>query len=140
MRDLARNKWFTPSLQTALTARLSALGKIEGIEAVVATAAATQGEARARFLVESLAMLEKEGRLARIRMSNLVPVGVAADGRVIAAVAIDYATWDKDTEAFAQRKELAAKSRTLLVAGKVSPQAKQGLEKAGWTVKDKLRV
>jgi hypothetical protein len=142
-RDLGRNKWFTPSLQTALVARLSALGKIEGLESVVAAAAATQGEVRARFLLESLAMLathhEKEGKLVRIKMSNLVPAGVTADGRVVAALAIDYGTWDADAQAFGQRKELAAKSRTLLVAGKLSPQAKQGLEKAGWTVNAGLR-
>jgi hypothetical protein len=143
-RDLTRNKWFTPTLQSGLVARLSALGKIEGIESVAKTAAVTQGESRARFLLESLVLLvahhQKEGKLAAIRMSNLVPVGVAADGRVIAAVAIDYGTWDKDAAAFAQRKDLAAKGRTLLVAGKMSPRAKQELEKAGWTVKAGLRA
>ena len=143
-RDLLRNKWFTPSLQTALVARLSAFGKMPGLESVVTTAAATNGETRARFLLESLAMLvefhRKEGKLASVRMSNLVPVGVTADGRAVASVAVDYVTWDKDAQAFGTRKELAAKGRTLLVAGKVSPQAKQGLEKAGWTVKPGLRA
>jgi len=144
VRDLLRNRWFTPTLQTALTARLSALGKRPGIDAVVATAAATQGEARARFLLESLALLaafhEKEAKLTAVRMSNLVPTGTTADGRVVAAVAIDYAAWDKDAQAFTQRKETAAPKRTLLVAGKVSPEAKRGLEKAGWTIKAGLRA
>lgn len=144
VRDLLRNSWFTPSVQTALAARLAALGRIEGIESVVAAAASVQGESRVRFLLESLALLaahhQKEGKLAAIRMSNLVPVGVAADGRVIAALAIDYGTWDKDAAAFAQRKDLAAKGRTLLVAGKLSPRALKELEKAGWTVKAGLRA
>jgi hypothetical protein len=143
VRDLLRNSWFTPTLQTALVTRLSALGKLEGIESVVATAAATQGESRVRFLLESLALLathhQKEGKLTSIRMSNLVPVGVAGDGRLVAAVGIDYGTWDKDAAAFAQRKELAAKGRTLLAAGKLSPRATKELEKAGWTVKAGLR-
>jgi hypothetical protein len=144
VRDLLRNRWFTPTLQTALVARLEALGRMEGNEQVVRAASATQGEARARFLLESLAMLadhhRKEGKLAKLRMSNLVPAGVTADGRVVAAAGIDYGSWDKDAAAFAQRKELAAKSRTLLVAGKLSPRAKQQLEKAGWTVKQGLRA
>ncbi len=144
VRDLLRNRWFTPTLQTALVARLTVLGKMEGIESVVRAAALTRGEARARFLLESLAILvthhQKEGKLAKVRMSNLVPAGVTADGRVIAAVAIDYGYWDKDAAAFTQRKELAAKGRTLLVAGKLSPRTKQELEKAGWTVKTGLRV
>ncbi|QJR13043.1 hypothetical protein DSM104443_04137 [Usitatibacter rugosus] len=143
-RDFARNKWFTPSLQTALVARLGALGRIDGMDSVIATAANTQGEVRARFLLESLAMLaafhEKDGKLTRIRMSNLVPVGSTADGRVVAALAIDYALWDADAKAFTQRKELTAKSRTLLIAGKASPEAKAGLEKAGWIVKPGLRA
>jgi hypothetical protein len=143
-RDLTRNKWFTPTLQTALVARLVALGKLPGIEQVVTTAAATQGEARVRFLLESLGLLAashaKDAKLTAVRMSNLVPVGTTADGRVVAAVAVDYATWDKDAQGFTQRKEVAAKGRTLLVAGKVSPEAKKGLEKAGWTVKSGLRA
>ena len=144
VRDLLRNSWFTPTMQTGLAARLSALGKINGIESVVATAAVTQGESRVRFLLESLAMLvthhQKDGKIASIRMSNLVPVGVAADGSVIASVAIDYGSWDKDAAAFTERKDLAAKTKTLLVAGKLSPRAKQELEKAGWTVKAGLRA
>lgn len=144
VRDLLRNRWFTPTLQTALVARLEAFGRMDGVAQVVRTAAATLGEARARFLLESLAMLavhhQKEAKLAKLRMSNLVPAGVTADGRVIAAVGIDYGSWDKDAAAFGQRKELAAKSRTLLVAGKLSPRAKQELEKAGWTVKQGLRA
>jgi hypothetical protein len=143
VRDLLRNKWFTPTLQTALVARLAALGRMEGLESVVRAAALTRGEARARFLLESLAIVvthhQKEGRLAKIRMSNLVPAGVTADGGVIAAVAIDYVTWDKDAAAFGQRKELAAKSRTLLVAGKLSARAKQEIEKSGWAIKTSLR-
>jgi hypothetical protein len=143
-RDLLRNKWFTPSLQTALVARLSAFGKLPGLESVVTTAAATNGEVRARFLLESLTMLaayhQKEGKLVRMQMSNLVPVGTTADGRVVASAAIDYGTWDADAQAFTKRKEVTGKSRTLLVAGKMSPEAKAGLEKAGWKVKSGLRA
>jgi len=143
VRDLQRNKWFTPTMQTVLVARLKALGRLEGIDSVVQAAAATQGETRVRFLLDSLAMLadhhQKSGRLARVRMSNLVPVGVAQDGSVVASVAIDYGTWDGDAAAFAGRKELAAKARTLLVAGNLSPRAKQELEKAGWKVRTGLR-
>ena len=143
VRDLQRNKWFTPTMQATLTARLAALGRMEGLDSVVRAAAATQGETRVRFLLESLGMLavhhRKEGRFARLRMSNLVPVGVAKDGSVVASAAIDYGTWDNDAAAFAGRKELAAKSRTLLVAGQLSPRAKQELEKAGWKVRAGLR-
>ena len=68
---------------------------------------------------------QKEGRLVKIRMSNFVPTGVTADGAVIVALAIDYGVWSEDAAAFVQRKELAATRRTLLVAGNLSPRAKQ---------------
>jgi hypothetical protein len=143
IRDLQRNKWFTPTMQASLSAHLAALGRMEGVDSVVRAAASIQGEARVRFLLESLGMLaahhRKDGRFARLRMSNLVPVGVAQDGSVVASVAIDYGTWDDDAAAFASRKELAAKARTLLVAGQLSPRAKQALEKAGWKVRAGLR-
>jgi hypothetical protein len=144
VRDLLRNTWFTPTLQTALVARLAVLGKIEGVETVVRTAAATQGETRARFLLESLAMLathhEKEGRLAKVLMNGLAPVGVAADGRIVVAVATDYGVWSEDAADMAQRMESASESKTLLIAGNVSPQLLQDLEKAGWIVKSGLRT
>ena len=83
---------------------------------------------------------EKEGRLASIRMSDLVPAGVTADGAVVAALAIDYGVWDGGAADFAQRKEFAGTGRTLLVAGNLSPRAKQEFEKAGWTIKTGLRI
>jgi hypothetical protein len=143
VRDLLRNKWVTPSLQTALTVRLEQMGKLPGVEAVVAAAARTQGETRVRFLLESLALLavhhQKEGKFASLRMNNLVPAGIGADGSVVAAAAVDYGTWDKDAAAFATNRELAGKKKTLLLAGKTSARAKQELEKAGWMVRAGLR-
>lgn len=143
VRNLLRNKWFTPTLQTALVARLSDIGKVTGLEAVVATASSLQGETRARFLIESLSMLadlSKQGtRLASIRMHGLIPVGRTGDGTTVAAVAIDYGVWDKDAAAFAQDKAFGAAKKTLLVAGKLSAPTQQGFERAGWAVKSGLR-
>jgi hypothetical protein len=143
VRELLRNKWFTPSLQTALVARIDVLGKAKGIESIVVAAATAQGETRTRFMLESLALLaqhhQKVQPLTQIRMSNLIPVGVAADGQIIASAAIDYGVWDKDAAAFTQRKELNAPKKTLLVAGKLSPKAQQMIGRAGWTVISNVR-
>jgi hypothetical protein len=126
-----------------LVARLSLLGKIAGIESVVGTAAATQGEARARFLLESLAMLathhEKERRVATIRMNDLVPAGVAADGSLVVAVATDHGLRIEDAATIAQRMGRATGSKTLLLAGNLGPRLRQDLENAGWMVTAGLR-
>jgi hypothetical protein len=142
-RDFLRNRWFTPSLQTALVAALAKLGPVSGVESVVLVASRVQGEVYVRFLVESVRILGthngKDGRLAKLRMSGLVPVAVADDGALVVATAIDYAYWDKAAAEFAQRKELKAKRRYLLVAGTASERATQGFEKAGWTLRTGLR-
>ncbi len=142
-RDFLRNRWFTPSLQTALVISLTSLDNVAGVESVIRVAAQVQGETYVRFLVESVRMLgryqQKEARLAKLRMSNMVPVGIADDGTLVVAAAIDYAYWDKTAAEFAQRKELKAKHRVLLVAGMASDRAKLEFDKAGWTLHSGLR-
>jgi hypothetical protein len=143
VRELLRNKWFTPTLQTALVARLEVFGKMPGMEEVVTLAAATHGETRARFFLESLAMLanhhSKVERFSRLKMSQIVPIGVTANKSIVVAVAIDYGTWDKDTAAFMQRSTFNAPKKTLLVAGKLSPLAQSNISKAGWQISTGLR-
>ena len=94
-RDFLRNRWFTPSLQTALVIALAKMGDIGGVESVIEVASRLQGETHVRFLVESVRMLDqhhgKESRLVKLRMSGMVPVGIAGDGTLVAAAAIDYA-------------------------------------------------
>jgi hypothetical protein len=81
----------------------------------------------------------KESRLAKLRMSGIVPVGIADDGTLVVATAIDYAWWDKAASDFAQRKELKGKRRVLLVAGIASERAMQEFAKVGWRLRTGLR-
>jgi len=142
-RDFLRNRWFTPSLQTALVVALGKMGGVAGAESVIEVASQVQGETFVRFLIESVRMLGqysgKESRLAQVRMSGIVPVGVAQDGTLVIAAAIDYAWWDKPASEFAQRKELKGKRRVLLIAGTASERAKREFAKAGWTLHTGLR-
>jgi len=142
-RDFLRNRWFTPSLQTALVIALGKMDGIAGVETVIQVASQLQGETRVRFLIESVRMLGqyhgKDGPLAKLRMSGMVPVGVTGNGTLVIAAAIDYVFWDKTAAEFALRKELKAKQRTLLVAGVASERAKQELAKSGWTLRTGLR-
>jgi len=142
-RDFLRNRWFTPSLQTALVIALAKMGSISGMEPLVRAAAQVQGETNVRFFIESMRMLarfnEKEGRLVKLRTSNMVPVGVEADGTLVVSAAIDYAWWDKAAGEFAQRKDVKAKRRLALVAGGASDRAKQEFDKAGLPLRSGLR-
>ena len=142
-RDFLRNRWFTPSLQTALVVALTSLGNIAGVESVIRVASQVQGETHVRFLIESVRMLgryhQKEARLTKLSMSNMVPVGIKEDETLVAAAAIDYAYWDKMAAEFAQRKELKGRRRVLLIAGIASERAKQEFDKAGFTLQSGLR-
>ncbi len=142
-RDFLRNRWFTPTVQTALVTALAGMSDVAGVQGVIATAAQMQGEVRARFLVESIRMLravhDKEGGLRRIRMSVMVPVGVKVDDSLVIAAAVDYVYWDAVAAEFSQRKNVSGKRRVLLLAGKSSERAAKELDKAGFTVKAGLR-
>jgi len=142
-RDFLRNRWFTPSLQTALVINLTKMGKVSGVQSVIHVASQMEGEANVRFFVESVRMLRdfqvNEGGLAKLRTSGMVPLGIAEDGQLVAAAAIDYAYWDKTAAEFAHRKEFKAKRRTVLVAGAASERARQNFEKAGWQLRSGLR-
>ena len=142
-RDFLRNRWFTPSLQTALVVALAKMGGVAGVESVIQVASRVQGETHVRFLVESVRMLgqhqAKEPEFSELRMSGMVPVGVAGDGTLVIAAAIDHAYWDAAAAEFAQREDLAGKRRVLLIAGTASPRSKQELDRAGWTLRAGLR-
>ncbi len=135
-RDFLRNRWFTPSLQTALVMALTKLGNVSGVESVIQVASQVQGETRVRFLVESVRMLgkfqEKGARLVKLSMSEMVPIGLEEDGTLVVAAAVDFVYWDKTAAEFAQRKALKGKRRVLLVAGISSDRAKHEFESAGW--------
>jgi hypothetical protein len=142
-RDFLRNRWFTPSLQTALVVALSKMNNIAGVDSVIRIAVQVQGEANVRFVIESVRMLgtfsAKQAHLAKIRMSNMVPVGVKDDGSLVISAAVDYVYWDKAASEFTQRKEFRGKGNVLLVAGGASEMAKREIRKAGFTMVNGLR-
>ena len=79
-RDFLRNRWFTPSLQTALVIALTKLAGVAGAESVIQVASQVQGEGHVRFLVESIRMLGRyDAKEARLRQAADERHG--ADGR-----------------------------------------------------------
>ena len=141
--DFLRNRWFTPSLQTALVTALAKFGPIEGMEPLIQVASRMQGETRARFLIESVRMLaqhhEKDGRIAKLRMSHLVPVAVATDGTLVAAAAVDYVYWDKNTAEFAQRPEFKESAESCWCGAPRAPRRRRRSPRAGITMRTGMR-
>jgi hypothetical protein len=143
VRDFFRNRWFTPTLQTALVLALEQLHDVRGRTAVIASAASVRGEVRARSFIRAVHMLaqhhESVAPLDQIRMTEIVAVGKARDGTVVVAADLDYLWWNAETKEFAARADLAAKRRVLLLSGVVSPTAQEALAGERWEVRSRLR-
>lgn len=143
VRDFFRNRWFTPTLQTALVVALEQLPQVEGRDAVISSAVTVQGEVRARSFIGAVRMLGQNHHdgvpLSKVRMNGIIAVGVAADDKLVVAADLDYVWWNREAAEFAARADLAAKRRTLLVSGALSPRAVDELTRARWDVRAGLR-
>lgn len=142
VRAFLRNRWYTPTLQTALVAALANLHGVSGRQSVVQAATSIQGEVPARFLLRSVALLgdfhKKDAPLTKIRMRGIVPIGATKEGSLVAAAAVDYLYWSEDAAAFAAARELAAPKRVLLVGGQTSGRAASEFSRLQWTLKSGL--
>lgn len=135
VRDFFRNRWFTPTLQTALVVALEKLPKVRGRNAVIESATGVQGEARVRSFIGAvyiLAQRHHEKPLKSMRMSGVAAIGDGADGELVVAADLDYVWWDASAAEFAVRPDLTAKHRALLVSGIASARATEELARAGW--------
>jgi hypothetical protein len=141
VRTLFRNSYFTPTLQTSLVLALESLGDIPGRAEVVVFATRAASDIEARYVVNSVLLLARHSRTAPItgvRGADNVIAGATGDGKLIIPVPMDYIPWVKPADDFAHRTDLTGSERWLLVAGKVSPKARQEITKLGWHVADKL--
>jgi len=137
-RAFLRNRWFTPTLQTALVGGLDKLNGVSGRDALIRTAASVTGEVPARFVVRCVALLaiaHREAPLVRLRMRGIVPIGEAKDHSLVAAAAVDYLYWSEEAAAFAKAPDVAAAHRLLLVQGQASDRAADEFRRAGWTLR-----
>jgi hypothetical protein len=144
VRDFFRNRWFTPSTQTALVVALEHLPDVRGRESVIEAAINVRGEARARSLIGAVLLIAAHHRdvqpLTKVRASGVVVIGTALAGDLVVAADLDYVWWNADAAEFAKRADLKAKHRTLLLAGGASAQAAKELALAKWEVRSGLRA
>jgi hypothetical protein len=144
VRNLFRNPYFTPTLQTSLVLALESLGNVPGRVEVVVFAARAASDIEARYVINSVLLLARHSRtvapIAGVRGADNVIAGATGDGKLVIPVPMDYVPWVKPVADFAHRTDLTGSERWLLVAGKVSPLAKQEITKLGWHMADRLAV
>ena len=133
------NQWLTLSLKTALVEALDRLAGVPGREDVVAFATRAASEDEARFVVTStelLARYHQSGTLIALLTAPGPIVGRTATGGVVVPASLDYVAWIRPMAIFAKRPDLQGNPRIALLAGKLSPVAKQQFGAAGWTVQE----
>lgn len=138
VRDFFRNPWITPTLQTGLANALERLTSVTGRAGAIELASKMQSEARLRNLIETLNLLADHHRttapLAELRLGSGLTAAIRGDGQLVAAMSADYFFWNAAAAEFANRADLTASRRTLLLSGKASARSRQELERSGWVL------
>jgi hypothetical protein len=142
VRDFFRNRYFTPTLQTALVVALESLGNVEGRGEVIPFATNALSEVQARYVISSVMLLAQANRSV-VPLAKVLPLGnvlgaSTRDAKLAVAAPFDLLSWTKLVDDFARRADLAGPQRSLLVTGTVTPRARQELTALGWSVSDNL--
>jgi hypothetical protein len=138
VRTFFRNRYFTPTLQTALVVALESLGNVAGRGEVIVFAGRAASEAEARYVNNSVTMLSMYSRsgspIAAVRAADNVLTAQTRDGKLIVPAPLDYIAWVQPAEDFAERADLKGSERWVLLSGKASPRATKELTARGWRV------
>ena len=83
-------------------------------------------------------MLGKSGGLEEVTATGTV-VGRERGGAIVVPAPVDYVSWTERVARFANRGDLKAPQRTILLTGKMSPRARQEFEALGWKIEEEAR-
>ena len=64
------------------------------------------------------------------------PLRVTKTGRALPTLPLDYVAWTERVAAFASRDDLLPNKPIVMVAGDLSPKAREEMQKLGWEVKE----
>ena len=140
--------WYSPRQQSLLVAHLAALDLVENRAAFVEAATPASSEVDAIFYARTAELLrayhEQVTPLSRLASFQGTVVGVTADRRVVAPLALDYAVWTRPAHAFAnslKRSSLSDGSeialREIWVTGSFSARARTKIESRGIEVTER---
>jgi hypothetical protein len=137
-RDFLRTPAFTPSIQVEFVSALEALGRPSGEPGVLSLATRVRSEVHARFLVNQLRMLKRDG-FASDPVTALVGLdqSVAATtrgGRWFVALPVDRLSWSGAIVDFSASGDDLPAVRKVVVSGSVSDRSRTELMRQGFTV------
>src|SRR5262249_45390195 len=132
-RAFMQNPAVPLSVKTDLVQALEKLGPVKGRAAAVVLAATAHSEEQARFLVAAVRLLGKGHALEQVTATGTV-VGREKGGAIVVPAPVDYVSWTQRVARFANRDDLKAPERSILLTGKMSPRARQEFQALGWKV------
>ena len=143
VRAFVTNRWFTPTLSVPFVEHLAQMPAAKGRAAVVALAGDVASEGEARFMLNAVGMArqistEKDPVVTLDLAGRILMVRTRGD-RVVVPAPVDYVAWTEPVKAFAERKNLKAARRNILVTGIASARAREGLQATGWAVEERSK-
>jgi hypothetical protein len=140
VRAFVTNRWFTPTLSVPFVESLAQIPAGKGRAAVVALASTVASENEARFMLNAVNMVRQistqQDPVVALELARRIMVVRTRGGRVEVPAPVDYVVWTEPVRAFAERKDLKGTRRDILVTGLASERAREGLQAAGWAVRD----
>lgn len=133
---LLRHRAYPLSYQAALTYALEILGEVKGVESVMPLALSVTTVDQARFVVNSVRMLQEYHETVQpLEALNVQGTVFATDnqGRLIVAAPVDYVSWSEVADRFSRNKMLSGRKPDLYIAGRLSEVTKNRLIERGWT-------
>ena len=134
---LLRHRAYPLSYQAALTAAMEAMGEVNGHENTMPLALSVQTVDQARFVVNTLRMLQRYHEtvqpLREIDVQGTIFAITDKDTMVIAAP-VDYVSWSEMLDRFSANDRFSSKPRELYIAGTMTTMASEQLSKRGWIV------
>jgi hypothetical protein len=145
-RDLVRrSRAFTLTQQTEfielLRLPLFATARAQLFE----LALAAEREVHARFLIDSMRMLQAVADDEHRDHPQVTVIGASPaleyrDGSHVLALPVDYLYWTPEIAQFVWRDDLIGRRNRLLLTGSLSPQALDAFSQAGWIVRERTAV
>jgi hypothetical protein len=134
---LLRHRAYPLSYQAALTAAIEAMGEVNGHENTMPLALSVQTVDQARFVVNTMRMLQRYHEtvqpLREIDVQGTIFAITDKDTMVIAAP-VDYVSWSEMLDRFSANDRFSSKPRELYIAGTMTTMASEQLSKRGWIV------
>lgn len=132
------NGSYTPTLALAFVDALKALGVKEGAGDFTQLAAGAASETEARFYIDQLRMAAAYGKGERIgKLGVAGQVGVMhAGNKLFVPMPVDYLSWTDGIKSAVQGDRFGSGARVAWFSGTLSPNARKGLEGAGWSVRE----